>query len=143
MNWEEQLGLKFTAFIAGVVGGIISLTFEAQLSFKRAITLILVGGSTAGYSFEFAHAYFAIKPQISGFFGFCIGLISMKLVNTLLSVGTMIQKDPSVLLSIPKFFQALKDGFNTDNSISSRDDSQSSTDIHTAGKGSDKEESAS
>ena len=128
MNWEEQLGIKFTAFIAGLVGGIVSLTFEAKLSFRRALTLILVGGSVAGYSFAFAHAYFQIKPEISGFFGFCTGLISMKLVNALLSLAAMIQKDPTMLFSIPKFFQALKDG-STYNANNNGGDSKPSVDI--------------
>ena len=123
MNWEEQLGLKFTAFFAGIIGGVISLTFEAHLSFLRALTLILIGGSTAGYSFAFADHYLNIDHKISGFFGFTIGLVSMRLVNVLISLANAIQKEPVLLLSIPKIFEALKNGFrdttNSDGNISS------------------------
>lgn len=140
MNWEEQLGLKFTAFIAGIVGGIVSLTFEAKLSFIRALTLILVGGSTAGYSFEFVYHYFNVKTQVSGFFGFCIGLISMRLVNGLIVIGNSIQKNPAMLLSIPKFFQFLKDESRT-NTINNGNSSNTNSDLHSTGKDSDEGES--
>ena len=130
MNWEELLGIKITAFIAGLIGGVVSLTFEAKLSFGRAVTLILVGGSTSGYAFAFAHSYFAVKPEVSGFFGFCIGLVSMKLINILLSVIAIIQKNPVVLLSAPKFFQAMQNGANDSTNING-DSIKSDTNIHT------------
>lgn len=134
MNWEEQLGLKFTAFIAGIVGGIISLTFETKLSFIRALTLIFVGGITAGYSFNAAEHYLGMSHQAMGLFSFTIGLIAMRLINILMNVAAHAQKDPTVILSIPKFLAGLKDV--RDITINNGNSSGSVTNISTPREGS-------
>ena len=113
MSWEEYLGLKFTAFIAGIVGGIISLTFETKLSFIRALMLIFVGGITAGYTFAAAEHYFSLSPHVTGLFGFTSGLISMRLVGTVINLADLVKRNPAVILSIPKFIAGLKDESRT------------------------------
>jgi hypothetical protein len=132
MNWEEQLGLKFSAFTAGIVGGIISLTFETKLSFIRALTLIFVGGITAGYSFNAAVHYLGMSHEAMGLFSFTIGLISMRLVNTIMNIGRVIQNDPSVILSIPKILTELKDVRNS--TIDSRNNGNVNVNILTPGE---------
>lgn len=116
MNWEEQLGIKFTAFIAGIVGGVISLTYETKLSFIRALTLIFVGGITSGYSFNAIAHYWNVHNTWSGLFGFTIGLMSMRLVDTIINIGDLVRKNPAVILSIPKLLADLKDVRNITNS---------------------------
>lgn len=125
MNWEEQLGLKLSAFTAGIVGGIVSLTFETKLSFLRALTLILIGGVTAGYSFAAADVYFKLSHQLAGFFGFLIGLISMRLVNTLISVANLIQQNPVVIYSALKRFSGIYNGNNTSSNSNTSGDNSS------------------
>jgi len=127
MNWEEQLGLKFTAFVAGIVGGIISLTFETKLSFIRALTLIFVGGITAGYCFNAAEHYLGMSHQAMGLFSFTIGLISMRIVTIIMNIGNLVQKDPAVILSLPKVLADLKNVRSI--TINSGDNSTSSTNI--------------
>lgn len=129
MNFEEQLGIKVSALVAGLVGGIISLTFEQKLSFGRAVFLIFTGGVTAGYSFSLAEHYFGFTDQLGGIFGFTAGLISMRLINTLVGIAELISKNPKMLLSI---FNVIKNGNTTGNT---GDRSSSESDIHSTGKG--------
>lgn len=128
MNWEEQLGIKVSALVAGLVGGIISLTFEQKLSFGRAVFLIFTGGVTSGYSFALAQHHFGLTPELGGVFGFTTGLVSMRLVNTIMSIAELISKNPRMLLSI---FNVIKNGNTTGNS---GDRSNSESDIHPTGK---------
>lgn len=135
MNWEEQLGLKFTAFISGIVGGIISLTYETKLSFIRALTLIFAGGITAGYSFNAIEHYWNMSHQAMGLFSFTIGLVAMRLIDTVIKIGDLIRKDPSVILSGPKILSELKDVGNI--TINSGNNSNTSVSIPPTREGSD------
>jgi hypothetical protein len=133
MNWEEQLGIKLTALVGGLVGGIISLTFEEKLSFTRAVALIFTGGVTAGYSFVAVESYFHLSPSLAGVFGFSIGLISMRLVKAILNLASLVSSNPIALTSRAEFLKALKNNGNTHPDSSSIIDNQ--PDIHPSGEG--------
>lgn len=132
MNWEEQLGLKFSAFVAGIVGGIISLTYENKLSFIRALTLIIVGGVTAGYGFVAIDLYFKLSHQWAGFFGFLIGLISMRLVDSVIGLANLVRQNPAIILSLLRITSGAKNGNITSNNSNTGGDSSS---VHSSGEG--------
>lgn len=129
MDWEEQLGIKVSALVAGLVGGIISLTFEQKLSFGRAVFLILTGGITSGYSYSLAEHYFGLTHELGGVFGFTTGLISMRIINTLMGAANIVSRNPRMILTI---FNITKNGNSTGNS---GDRSDSESNIHSSGKG--------
>lgn len=120
MNWEELLGIKPTAFLGGLVGGLIALTYEEKISFGRAVLLILAGGFTSGYAFVIADDYWHLKHSFAGVFGFGMGLISMRVVDLIILASqhafeivkkafVLIRKDPSLVLSYTKLLKAIKD----------------------------------
>lgn len=121
MNFEQVLGIKLSAFIAGLIGGLVSLTYEQNLSPLRALVLILTGGVTAGYAFTASEHYWSLHPTTTGIASFGLGLVSMRLIDTTIGIADVVRKRPALLLSIPALLKAFKDGSSssTDSSIGS------------------------
>ena len=88
MNIEQQLGIKLSVLVAGLVGGIVSLTYEEKISFQRAVLLIVAGASTAAYLQPLAEHYMSIPENFSSGLGFVLGLISMKLIDSVMINAT-------------------------------------------------------
>lgn len=93
--------------ISGLVGGVASLTYEDKVSFKRAILLIVTGAATAVYLQPVMHSYFGIEDNFATGMGFVLGLVSMRIINILLSVSNTVAKNPSIIFNI---FNIRKDG---------------------------------
>ena len=85
MNLEAQLGIKLSVLVAGLIGGIVSLTYETKLSFMRALLLIVGGASTAAYLHPLAEHYLSMDSKFSSGIGFVLGLVSMKVINFLIA----------------------------------------------------------
>ena len=85
MNIEEQLGIKLSVLVAGLIGGIVSLTYETKLSFSRALLLIIGGASTAAYLHPVMSHYLSADNQFSSGIGFVLGLVSMKIINFIMA----------------------------------------------------------
>lgn len=105
MNFEEQLDIKLSVLVSGIIGGIISLTYEEKISTIRALVMIFVGGATAAYLQPSLQYFFSLDPKFSNGIGFVLGLISMKLTHLLLSIAEKVRKEPIVILQI---FNSLK-----------------------------------
>lgn len=84
MDFEQQLGIKLSVLVAGLIGGIVSLTYHTKISFKRAVLLILTGASTAVYLQPIAEHTLGFPERFSTAVGFITGLVSMKIINFLL-----------------------------------------------------------
>jgi len=111
MNLETQLGIKLSVLVAGLVGGIVSLTYETKLSFTRALLLIVGGASTAAYLHPFAEHYLNMDSKFSAGIGFVLGLVSMKVINFLIANTELI---------LDKYFKI--DGTPRDNKSNSSSD---------------------
>ena len=83
MNLETQLGIKLSVLVAGLIGGIVSLTYETKLSFQRALLLIISGAATAAYLQPFLEHVLSLDTKFSAGAGFLLGLVSMKVINFL------------------------------------------------------------
>lgn len=81
MDFEQQLGIKLSVLMSGLVGGIISLTYEERISAQRAFFLILGGASTAAYLQPLAEHYLGIPENFSSGLGFVLGLTAMKILD--------------------------------------------------------------
>lgn len=81
MDFEQQLGIKLSVLMSGLVGGIISLTYEERISAQRAFLLILGGASTAAYLQPLAEHYLGIPENFSTGLGFVLGLTAMKILD--------------------------------------------------------------
>lgn len=122
MNWEEQLGIKLSAFVGGIIGGIVSLTFEEKLSFIRAVLLIFTGGVMAGYGFTGAQQYLHTDVHLSGLVGFSIGLLSMRIVKLIFKIADRIIANPAIIFSYVELIKNLKNGSSNTSSSSEQSD---------------------
>ena len=84
MDFEQQLGIKLSVLISGLIGGIVSLTYEEKISIQRAILLIVSGAATAAYLQPLAEHYIGIPENISTGLGFVLGLVSMRVIDFLI-----------------------------------------------------------
>lgn len=84
MDIEQQLGIKLSVLIAGLMGGVVSLTYEEKISTSRAILLILAGASTAAYLQPLAENVINIPQNLSTGLGFVLGLVSMKVIDAIM-----------------------------------------------------------
>ena len=126
MNWEEQLGIKLSATVAGVIGGLVSLTFEQKLSFFRAVLLLFSGGVTAGFTAPITVEHLGFTPNWGGAIAFTIGLFAMRIISVLMRILDMVKENPSILLSMSKFLALLKNDSNNSSSSRNRSDDKSS-----------------
>jgi hypothetical protein len=83
MDLEQQLGIKLSVLVSGLVGGVASLTYETKISFYRAVLLITSGAATAAYLQPVAEHYLGMSERFSTGVGFTMGLVSMKIINFL------------------------------------------------------------
>lgn len=86
MTFEEQFGIKVSVLAAGLIGGIVSLTFEQKISAIRAVMLILTGCSTAVYTHPIIESYYHTSPDIGPGISFIISLLSMRVIKRVLDV---------------------------------------------------------
>lgn len=96
MNLEEQLGIKLSVVIAGLIGGIVSLTYHTKVSFLKALALIAAGASTAAYLHPIVAHYLSTDDRFSSGIGFLLGLTSMKLIG---GIMTSADKVVNILVS--------------------------------------------
>jgi len=100
MNWEEAYGIKISVVVSGIVGGIISLTYEQRISFLKALIMIFTGGATTALTYPALEAYFSINPAFANAVGFFLGLIAMRLIDVTLSLVDKIKSNPVLLLHL-------------------------------------------
>lgn len=81
MDFEQQLGIKLSVLTSGLIGGIVSLTYEERISAQRALLLIVGGASTAAYLQPLTEHYLGIPEKFSTGLGFVLGLVSMKIID--------------------------------------------------------------
>jgi hypothetical protein len=94
----EGFGLKSTSLVAGVFGAVASLTYERNISPMRAVFLILVGAAAAGYLTPWLAEYMKVDGATANAYAFLIGLLSMRIIGAILSIGEKIKKDPVTFL---------------------------------------------
>lgn len=104
MNWEEQLGIKISILVAGFMGAVASLLFEDRLSFKRGIVILSSGAATAAYLHPVLMHYGNLSEKFSVATGFVLGLVSMKVLKTIMDKATVVTN---------RYRKNLKDGTNS------------------------------
>lgn len=88
-------GLKFATLLAGVAGGVVSLSFIKELTKLQAVTSVVTGALTAGYQTPMAIQYLSLtSPEAQNCAAFVIGLTAMNIIPGLLKLSEMFKRDP-------------------------------------------------
>lgn len=91
----HQLGLKITTITAGLIGGLISLTYQKSIKWYKALFVIIIGGITAGYVTPLLTSILSLGTNLENSMAFILGLLGMRLTTAIVSLLEKISKDPS------------------------------------------------
>lgn len=103
----ELIGIKTSSLVAGVFGAVASLTYERNIGVIRAMILIVTGATCAAYLTPLAASWLELSDNTESAYAFIIGLLSMKIIGGLMTIGDRFRRDPE---SFIKFFRKDKDG---------------------------------
>lgn len=108
----DELGIKLSAVVAGLAGGLVSVLAEKRRSWKRALVILVIGALTAGYITPIVaiHTHFNTeKFDPDNSLGFLIGLISMRVIDLIITSFIYVKKNPKeILLIIVNIFKKVK-----------------------------------
>lgn len=98
----EFIGIKASSLVAGVFGAVASLTYERNIGVIRALVLIITGATSAAYLTPLAAQWLELSDNTESAYAFIIGLLSMKIIGGLMSLGDRFRQDPESFLKIFK-----------------------------------------
>jgi fructose-specific phosphotransferase system IIC component len=93
-----SIGLDLLAFKSGMVGGLVSLTYEKKPTFVQAALAIIVGAITAGYVGPLVRHYLQLDNNLYGGVNFLLGLLAMRLTPGLFTLAERFASDPVKLI---------------------------------------------
>jgi len=92
-----SFGVSLTLVIAGCAGGVMALVVEKKITFSKAITLIIVGGVTAGYMTPLVCNFLNLtNPQLQAGVAFGIGTSALGILAGLQTLAKSRLKSLSV-----------------------------------------------
>lgn len=87
-------GIDLLAFKAGLVGGLLSLSYEKKRTPWQAGVSILSGAVLAGYLGPVATEYFSLSEGGASGASFLIGLLAMRIIPGLFELAGRIARNP-------------------------------------------------
>ena len=94
---EQIIGAKFSAIIAGFVGGVVSLAMIRDLTPKVAVTTVIGGTACAAYLTPLIVAYFDLGgSELENALAFLTGVCGMKGVAGVFKLSERFRVNPSL-----------------------------------------------
>ena len=91
---ENLLGFKLPEFIAGFVGGVVSLAFLPELTWRKSLISVIAGAFCAAYFTPLISDLWELKEHSQGASAFLTGLFAMYLLAGLFKIAERFSKDP-------------------------------------------------
>jgi len=98
------LGVKYSALVAGFIGGVISLGFLRELDKLQMALAVLAGTACAGYLTPIAIPMLAraagVEPsmEMENVAAFFLGLTAMNIIPGLIHLSDFFRRDPATAL---------------------------------------------
>ena len=81
-GWSDELGLRVSTLVAGLVGGVLALSMMPQLTWRRAMTAVIGGGACAAYGTPIvAEATGLASRHMENGLAFVLGVIGMNILG--------------------------------------------------------------
>lgn len=90
----DALGIKADATIAGLIGGVISLSFLRDLTPFKAFLAILTGSACAAYLTPLVVVYFRLGESGEHAAAFLTGLLGMNILAGLFKLSERFRNEP-------------------------------------------------
>jgi len=100
-----SVGVNLKSALAGLAGGAARVVFMSQsnpIGWKRGVSLVLVGGMSAGYLTPLVTQLAGAQPDgaVERALAFGVGLLAMTLIELVLRFADWLREDPGRLLDI-------------------------------------------
>ncbi|MCH2165925.1 MAG: hypothetical protein MK098_14960 [Marinovum sp.] len=103
---ETYLGIKLSAVLAGLIGGIVSLSFIRNLTPLKAVFATLTGAASAAYITPLIVNGFELGHELEHAVAFLTGLLGMNILAGIFKLSERFQQKP---LETLRDIQSLKD----------------------------------
>lgn len=91
---ETYLSIKVSAVVAGVIGGVISLSFIRDLTLLKAFFAILTGAASAGYITPLIVNGFDLALELEHAVAFLNGFLAMNVLAGIFKVTERFREKP-------------------------------------------------
>lgn len=88
------LGIKLGAVLAGMIGGILSLSYIQSLTLWGRVLAVFSGAAVAGYGTPVIDAWVNMPPDAENAMAFFLGLTAMNIIPGLIRISEMFKSDP-------------------------------------------------
>lgn len=91
----DHLGVSASAMVAGLVGGLMSLSMLPQLTFRKAVAALIGGGACAAYLTPLAVEYAGVGSRnLENGLAFALGIGGMRIIGGILKLWERFEKSP-------------------------------------------------
>ncbi len=95
--WTDELGLKVSSLVAGLIGGVLALSMMPQLTFRKAVAAVLGGGACAAYATPVVAELLNLTSRhVENGLAFVLGVIGMNLLGGLFKLSEQWRNKPTL-----------------------------------------------
>lgn len=98
-NWSllDQFGIRLASLVAGLAGGILSLSMLPRLTFRKALTAVFGGAACAAYVTPLAVEYLGIASRnLENGMAFGLGVVGMNILGGVFALSERWRDNPSL-----------------------------------------------
>lgn len=103
LRWWDVMGIQVGTVVAGLIGGILSLSMMPKLTFRKAMTAVLGGGACAAYGTPLVVEYLGVASRnLENGLAFVLGVVGMHILGGLFTLSDRWRRNPSIDLEAVK-----------------------------------------
>lgn len=96
----EHIGISTSALIAGLVGGLMSLSMLPQLTFRKAVAALIGGAACAAYLTPLAVEWAGLSSRnLENGLAFALGIGGMRIIGGILKLWSKFEAAPEDVLN--------------------------------------------
>lgn len=97
LNWWDEMGIKVGTVVAGLVGGVLSLSMMPRLTFRKAVTAVIGGGACAAYGTPLVVEYLGLSSRnLENGLAFVLGVVGMHILGGIFTMSDRWRRNPSI-----------------------------------------------
>lgn len=93
----EELGVKTSTFVAGLVGGVLALSMMPKLTFRKSVTAVIGGGACAVYATPIVADVVSMTDRsLENGLAFVLGVCGMNVLGGLFKLSERWRDKPTL-----------------------------------------------
>ena len=95
--WTDELGVKVSSLVAGLIGGVMAMSMMPQLTFRKALTAVLGGGACAAYATPIVAELLNLDSRhLENGLAFVLGVIGMNILGGIFKLSERWRDRPTL-----------------------------------------------